>query len=125
MSKNTVEKPLIRHARDTLMTTVESLALCAPSIAATPAAAAPFSGDSQVYRSDQLIGASIVNVADENLGNVEAIVMSPQTGKIAYLVIGHGGFWGSCHEQRTRTARGPIDQGDQANGSNLRRIPIV
>jgi sporulation protein YlmC with PRC-barrel domain len=56
--------------------------------------AVPVTADGGVYRSDQLIGSSIVNAKNENLGTVEDIVMSPTTGKIAYLVVGHGGFWG-------------------------------
>ena len=47
-----------------------------------------------VYRSDELIGASIVNGSNDTLGSVEDIIMSPQTGKIAYLVVSHGGLWG-------------------------------
>jgi len=47
MSKNAVEKPLIRHARDTLLATVGSLALFAPSIAGMPAAAVPVAQPAQ------------------------------------------------------------------------------
>ena len=85
------------------------------------ATAVPVSGDSRVYRSDELIGASVVNVADENLGNVEDIVMSPQTGKIAYLVIGHGGFWG-FDEQYS-----PVPWADfkSAVGTNLLVLPVT
>jgi sporulation protein YlmC with PRC-barrel domain len=56
--------------------------------------AVPVTAEGVVFRSDQIIGSSIVNGKDESLGSVEDIVMSPTTGKIAYLVVGHGGFWG-------------------------------
>jgi len=56
--------------------------------------AVPVTGANLVYRSDELIGASIVNGSDDSLGSVEDIIMSPQTGKIAYLVVSHGGLWG-------------------------------
>ena len=56
--------------------------------------AVPVSDNSLVYRSDELIGASIINVQDVSLGSVDDIVMSPQTGKIAFLVISHGGLFG-------------------------------
>ena len=46
------------------------------------------------YRSDELIGATVVNGANDSLGSVEDIILSPQTGKIAYLVVSHGGLWG-------------------------------
>lgn len=51
-------------------------------------------GTNLVYRSDDLIGASVVNGSNDSLGSVEDIIMSPQSGKIAYLVISHGGLLG-------------------------------
>lgn len=83
--------------------------------------AVPVSGDVRAFRSDQLIGASVVNGNDENLGNVEDIIMSPQSGKIAYLVVGHGGFWG-IDEQYS-----PVPWSDfkAATGNNLLVLPVT
>ena len=57
------------------------------------AAAKPIRSDTS-FRSDQLIGAGVLSPRGDDLGSVEDLVMSPQTGKIAYLVIGRGGFFG-------------------------------
>jgi sporulation protein YlmC with PRC-barrel domain len=51
-------------------------------------------GNGIAYTSDQLIGADVINGQNEQLGSVDDIVMSPTTGKIEYLVVAHGGFFG-------------------------------
>lgn len=58
------------------------------------AAALPVTGSKIAYRSDQLIGADVVNGQGVDLGDVYDVVVSPQTGKIAYLVVGRGGVFG-------------------------------
>ena len=58
------------------------------------AAAQPVSAMDTSYRSDQLIGIEMRNPQNVILGSVDDIVMSPQSGKIGYLVIARGGFLG-------------------------------
>jgi len=57
-------------------------------------AAQPVTSSTASFRSDQLIGAAVVTPHNDSLGSVDDIVLSPLTGKISYLVIGHGGLFG-------------------------------
>ena len=58
------------------------------------AMAQPVISNNAVFRSDQLVGTDVRTPQNEALGSVDDIVMSPQTGKIAYLVVARGGIFG-------------------------------
>jgi len=58
------------------------------------AAAQPVTAKNASFRSDQLLGIAVLNPQNVALGSVDDIVMSPQTGKIAYLIVARGGIFG-------------------------------
>jgi sporulation protein YlmC with PRC-barrel domain len=58
------------------------------------AAAQPVTADHASFRSDQLLDTAVRNPKDEALGSIQDLVMSPKTGKIAYLVVARGGIFG-------------------------------
>ncbi len=57
-------------------------------------AAQPVMRANAAFRSDQLLDMDVLSPQDESLGTVHDIVMRPQNGDIAYLVIARGGLFG-------------------------------
>jgi sporulation protein YlmC with PRC-barrel domain len=58
------------------------------------AAAVPVNELEQVVSIDSVLGTEVRNHADENLGSVADVVMDPESGDIAFVIISHGGFLG-------------------------------
>ena len=58
------------------------------------AAAVPVMGSNAAFRSDELIGVEVRSPTDVALGSVDDLILSPDTGKIAYLVVARGGIFG-------------------------------
>lgn len=45
-------------------------------------------------KASSMIGTDVVNMKDEDLGEIKEIVIDPSTGKVAYAVMSFGGFMG-------------------------------
>jgi sporulation protein YlmC with PRC-barrel domain len=58
------------------------------------ATARPVTEEGASYRADALLGTDVRNPQNEALGSIDDIVMSPETGKIAFLVVSRGGIFG-------------------------------
>ncbi|MCB9948313.1 MAG: PRC-barrel domain-containing protein [Rhodospirillaceae bacterium] len=58
------------------------------------AAAQPVAERQGLVRADDIIGADIRNANDEDLGDVETIVLDPEEGNVAYVLVSSGGFLG-------------------------------
>ncbi|WP_222183658.1 PRC-barrel domain-containing protein [Geminicoccus harenae] len=56
--------------------------------------ARPINEVTSSVQADNLVGTDVRNAQDENLGQVDDIVLDPQTGQIRYVVVATGGFLG-------------------------------
>ena len=45
-------------------------------------------------KASSIIGTSVVDSKDDNLGDIKEVVIDPRTGKVAYAVVSFGGFLG-------------------------------
>ena len=45
-------------------------------------------------KASSVIGTDVVNPKGENLGEIKEVVIDPVTGRVAYSVVGFGGFMG-------------------------------
>jgi sporulation protein YlmC with PRC-barrel domain len=68
-----------------------SVLLVTASFAAEPAKVGE---SSYIYRASKLIGTDVENPQGETLGDIEEVVIDPQTGHMAYAVLSFGGFLG-------------------------------
>ena len=66
----------------------------APSWQRQQIAAKPVTAETMTFRSDELLDTAVRSPKDEALGSIQDLVMSPKTGKIAYLVVARGGLFG-------------------------------
>lgn len=48
----------------------------------------------ELVKSDQIINVKVENLAKENLGKIEEIVIDKDSGQICYLVLSFGGIFG-------------------------------
>ena len=58
------------------------------------AAAVPVNGSNIAFRSDELLGVEVQSPDGAALGSVDDLALNPETGKLGYLVIARGGFFG-------------------------------
>lgn len=58
------------------------------------ALAQPVAARATAYRSDDLLGSEVRSADNVALGSVDDIVMGPESGRIAYLIVGRGGVFG-------------------------------
>lgn len=47
-----------------------------------------------IMKASEIIGGDVRSAADENLGDIEELVLDPQSGRVAYAVLSFGGFLG-------------------------------
>jgi sporulation protein YlmC with PRC-barrel domain len=58
------------------------------------AVAAPVEKLGTSFRIEEVTGTEVRNHEDERLGTIEDVVLDPETGRIGYAIVAHGGFLG-------------------------------
>lgn len=61
--------------------------------------AVPVNQRSKPLRAATIVGADVRNDENEDLGEIQDVVMDPQSGDIAYAILAHGGFLGIAEKQ--------------------------
>jgi sporulation protein YlmC with PRC-barrel domain len=65
-----------------------------PTIQNNPSAETASTLQGVLLSSDTIIGASVKNQQGEDVGSIERLMLSPQTGLVSYAVLSVGGFLG-------------------------------
>lgn len=52
----------------------------------------------RAFHSDAIIGSDLRNLRDEDLGNIDDVLLDPETGEIGYVLVSRGGFLGIGEE---------------------------
>lgn len=61
--------------------------------------AVPVNQRSKALHAADVVGADVRNMENENLGEIQDVVMDPQTGVMSYAILAHGGFLGLGEKQ--------------------------
>lgn len=61
--------------------------------------AVPVGQRNKPLRAATIVGADVRNSENEDLGEIQDVVMDPQSGDIAYAILSHGGFLGIAEKQ--------------------------
>ncbi len=61
--------------------------------------AVPVEQRNKPLRAASVVGADVRNMENEDLGEIQDVVMDPQSGDVAYAILAHGGFLGIAEKQ--------------------------
>lgn len=61
--------------------------------------AVPIAQRSKALHAADVVGADVRNMQNDNLGEIQDVVMDPQSGEMSYAILAHGGFLGLGEKQ--------------------------
>ncbi len=61
--------------------------------------AVPVTQRSKALHAADVVGADVRNMQNEDLGEIQDVVMDPQSGEMSYAILAHGGFLGLGEKQ--------------------------